>query len=79
MTMDEIASLAMLFVEQHWDYYDEDWGRARCRFCGNSSTGYERGEIAHRDDCGYKRLTNAYAEELLKKQFLVKLEKDYDY
>jgi hypothetical protein len=56
MTLFEFATEAMDFVEDNWVYYDHDWGRARCRFCGHSgmsSSIIRRDEITHADDCRY--------------------------
>lgn len=49
-TVQEVAEEAMAFVEREWSYYDRDWGRVRCHFCGHS---YCEGNITHAKDCRY--------------------------
>ena len=77
MSIEEIAASAMRFVNMHWYYFDNNWGRVRCRFCGSSGPGYDRDEIVHASDCGLDKLNAAYNEEVLKRKFLNKLEEDY--
>ena len=68
MTLEEVARDAMYFVKRHWAYYDRDWGRTRCHFCGHSDrSGGGEAEITHADNCEYVRLTAAY-QELTKRE-----------
>ncbi len=56
MTLFELATEAMDFVEDNWVYYDTDWGRARCHYCGHSGSSssiIRRDEIHHADSCRY--------------------------
>jgi hypothetical protein len=64
MTLEAIAARAMRFVERYWAYWDNDWGRTRCRFCGASGVPDGRENIRHSDDCDYVRLTQAYKEHV---------------
>ena len=53
----EITRQAMIFVEKHWSYYDRDWGRVRCHFCGHSDGGEG---IEHAKDCSLIELRTSW-------------------
>jgi hypothetical protein len=72
MSVESVTEQAMQFVEKYQYYYDIDWGRTRCHFCGHSDVGGKGGsEITHAKDCQGEALKTEYArikDEIQKKQ-----------
>ena len=69
MTIEEIATGAMSMLDEHWSYYDHDWGRVRCYFCGYAINEDEN-KMIHDGNCRLTQLKASFNEIL----FLKKLE-----
>lgn len=52
-----VAKESLAFVEKYWAYYDRDWGRTRCHFCGHSDAGHG---IEHDKNCKLIQLRLAW-------------------